>query len=82
MCFCFFRKSYLIDTNYLQLLAVKKVRGCQGFSFLQQIDSLTGTALQTLLVRYGASPIMFPSCPHVPHKHVRAELSGRTTTET
>lgn len=77
-----FRKSRLTDINCLQLLAVKKVRGCQGFPFLRQIDSLTGTALQNSLVRYVASLMMFPHLPTRPaslRKHVRAELSWRTT---
>lgn len=65
--FCSFRKSCLSDINCLQLLPVKKLRGCQGFPSLQQIDSLTGMALQNSLVRYVASLMMFPSCPHVPH---------------
>lgn len=56
----------MIVINCPQLLAVKKVRGCQGFPFLLQIDSLTGTALQKSVVRYVASLMMLPSCPHVP----------------
>lgn len=77
---CSFRKSCLTDINCLQLLAViagKKVRGCQGFPLLQQIDSLTGMVLQNSLVRYVASLMMFPSCPHVPRptENMRAEQS-------
>lgn len=74
---CSFRKSCLTDINCLQLLAVKKVRGCQGFPLLQQIDSLTGMVLQNSLVRYVASLMMFPSCPHVPRRteNMRAEQS-------
>lgn len=60
-----FRKLCLTDINCLQLLAVREVGGCQGFPFLQQIDSLTGTTLQNSLVRNVASLMMFPSCPHV-----------------